>query len=69
MKATEAYNEKLEIYLCFSHINPNTLITVKLWLISPLINWDKEFKNGSSKICGGQSLKNLKAYGLLSASH
>ena len=27
--------------------------------------WDKVFKNGPSKICGRQSLKNLKGYGLL----
>ena len=27
--------------------------------------WDKVFKNGPSKICGRQPLKNLKVYGLL----
>ena len=27
--------------------------------------WDKIFKNGPSKICGGQPLKKLKGYGLL----
>ena len=27
--------------------------------------WDKVFKNGSSKICGRQPLRNLKKYGLL----
>ena len=27
--------------------------------------WDKVVKNGSSKICGRQPLKNLKRYGLL----
>ena len=27
--------------------------------------WDKVFKNGPSKICGRQPLKNLKRYGLL----
>ena len=26
--------------------------------------WDKVFKNGPSKICGRQPLKNLKAFGL-----
>ena len=26
--------------------------------------WEKVFKNGPSKICGRQSLKNLKCYGL-----
>ena len=28
-------------------------------------NWDKVLKNGPSKICGRQPLKNLKGYGLL----
>ena len=28
--------------------------------------WNKVFKNGPSKICGKQPLKNLKGYGLLS---
>ena len=27
--------------------------------------WDKALKNGPSKICGRQPLKNLKGYGLL----
>ena len=27
--------------------------------------WDKVFKNGPTKICGRQSLKNLNRYGLL----
>ena len=31
--------------------------------------WNKVFKNGSSKICGRQPLKNLKVYGLLKADH
>ena len=31
--------------------------------------WNKVFKNGPSKICGKQSLKNLKGYGLLKADH
>ena len=30
-----------------------------------LPTWGKVFKNGPSKICGRQSLKNLKRYGLL----
>ena len=30
---------------------------------------DKVFKNGPSKICGRQPLKNLKGYGLLKADH
>ena len=28
--------------------------------------WDKVFKNGPSKICGRQPMKNLKGYGPLS---
>ena len=28
--------------------------------------WDKVYKNGPSKICGRQPLKNLKEYGLSS---
>ena len=31
--------------------------------------WDKVFKNGPSKICGRQPLKNLKRYGLLEENH
>ena len=31
--------------------------------------WDKVFKDGPSKTCGRQPLKNLKAYGLLEADH
>ena len=31
--------------------------------------WDKVFKNGPSKICKGQSLKNLKEFGLLKVDH
>ena len=30
-----------------------------------LDKWDKVFKNGPSKICGRQSLKRFKGYGLL----
>ena len=29
------------------------------------MKWDKVFKNGQSKICGRQPLKNLKRYDLL----
>ena len=29
--------------------------------------WDEVFKNGPSKICGRQPLKNLKGYGLSKA--
>ena len=31
--------------------------------------WDEVFKNGPSKICGRQPLKNLKEYGLPKADH
>ena len=31
--------------------------------------WDKVFKNGPSKTCGRQPLKNLKGYGLPKADH
>ena len=31
--------------------------------------WDKVFKNGPSKICGRQSLKNLNGFSLLKADH
>ena len=38
----------------------------KVFLANSLhITWDKVFKNGTSEICGRQSLKNLKWYGLL----
>ena len=30
-----------------------------------MIKWDKVFKNGPSKICGRQLLKNLRRHGLL----
>ena len=30
--------------------------------------WDKVFKNGSSKICGRQPLKDLRGYGLFPVS-
>ena len=31
--------------------------------------WDKVLKNGPNKICGRQSLSNLKGYGLLNWSN
>ena len=39
----------------------------KISFSGPLQNviWDKVFKNGPSKICGRQPLKNLKRHGLL----
>ena len=33
------------------------------------INWDKLFKNGPSKICGKQPLRNLRGYGLPKVNH
>ena len=44
-------------------------VTVLFRLIFSSINtiiWDKAFKNGSSKICGRQPLKNLKGMASLS---
>ena len=41
------------------------LVSLLLTLITLSIIWDKVFKNGSSKICGRQPLKNFKGYGLL----
>ena len=42
----------------------------QLFIISKIFwhteKWDKVFKNGPSKICERQPLKNLKKYGLLS---
>ena len=34
-----------------------------------IIIWDKVFKNGPSKICGGHPIKNLKGYGLVSRTY
>ena len=31
--------------------------------------WDKDFKNGPSKICGRQPLKNFKECGMILADH
>ena len=31
----------------------------EVWKITPSIKYDKVFKNGPSKICGRQSLKNF----------
>ena len=33
--------------------------------VSSHLIWDKVFKDGPSRICGRQSLKNLKGYGVL----
>ena len=35
------------------------------YIIGVVSLWDKVFKNGSSKICGRQPLKNLRGYSLL----
>ena len=40
--------------------------TLKIMLTVLLCIWDKVFKNGPSKVCVRQSLKNLKGYGPLS---
>ena len=39
--------------------------TFKNQLVLLKVLWNKVFKNGQSKICGRQLLKNLKGYGLL----
>ena len=53
-------------------IYSSTFILIFFWqlfIISKIFwhieKWDKIFKNGPSKICGKQPLKNLKWYGLL----
>ena len=34
-----------------------------------MYKWDKVFKDGTSKICGRQPLKNLNGYGLFEGGH
>ena len=46
-----------------SHYNPTVTLTLSLNNHSSI--WGKVFKNGLSKICGRQPLKNLKRSGLL----
>ena len=46
-----------------SHYNPTVTLTLSLNNHSSI--WDKVFKNGLSKICGRQPLKNLNRSGLL----
>ena len=43
----------------------DTTIAIQITNESMRVIWDKVFKNGSSKICGRQSLKNGKGYRLL----
>ena len=38
-----------------------TLVSERIGAVNINI-WDKVFKNGPSKVCGRQSLKNLKGY-------
>ena len=45
------------------------MIQWKLFRFSKGFRWNEISKNGPSKICGRQSLKNLKEYGLLQADH
>ena len=47
------------IFSCFNSLNLFIKIT------RTIIKWDKVFKNGPSKICGRQRLKNLKGHGQL----
>ena len=39
------------------------------YVTTQLYKWAKVFKNGLSKICGRQPLKNLKGYGLSKADN
>ena len=54
---------------------PSTVITSMARLHYSQFNrqlsiiWDKVFKNGPSKICGRQPLKNLKRYGVRKADY
>ena len=43
----------------------DTTITIQITNESMRVKWDKVFKNGSSKICERQPLKNGKRYGPL----
>ena len=47
--------------------NLTGLTVTKFWsdFLKVSLIWDKVFKNGPSKVCGRQPLKNLKGYGLL----
>ena len=66
----EIYNHKVnEKQFPLSH-GPNIKVMTNQKIknissISGTYKWDKAFKNGPSKICGRQPLKNLKSYGLL----
>ena len=51
---------KCEDRICPLHCNFIIPILLRIW--------EKEFKNGPSKICGRQPLKNLKGYGLLKSN-
>ena len=52
---------------------PNLVVTglseVEMPTLISIVIWNKVFKNGPSEICGRQSLKNLKRYGLPKAGH
>ena len=48
-----------------SDVISNKTVKMSEVVLTVIIKWVKIFKNGPSKICGRQSLKNLKRYGLL----
>ena len=48
-----------------SDVISNKTVKMSEVVLTMIIKWVKIFKNGPSKICGRQSLKNLKRYGLL----
>ena len=51
------------LIVVITNLKNQAAILQRVYLIE--IIWDKVFKNGPSKICGRQPLKNLKGYGLL----
>ena len=59
----------VQVFFNFSIFTEILIISIYFGVVLPsylLKNlWDKVFKNGPSKICGRQPLKNLKGYGLL----
>ena len=52
-------------YNCCVDIGINLFLSISS---EGMIIWDKELKSGTSKICGRQSLRNLKGYSLLKQS-
>ena len=50
-------------YENFKNRKPILLVLIKKSVFDIMNIWSKVFKNGPSKICGRQPLKNLKRYG------